>query len=68
MWTVTYTGKSGAGVTVTSLVLHNVTNVNYDWVEMVVTIFQGTTVAFIGTLTGVTTVTTTVATKSITIS
>lgn len=68
MWTVTYTGKSGAGVTVTSLVLRNVTRVDYDFTAMIVSIYQGDTVAFIGTLTGVTTVTTTVASKTIVIS
>jgi len=68
MWTVTYTGTIGPAQSVTSLVIRNVTRVNYDWNEMVVTLFQGDTVALEATLTGVTTVTTTVASKTIVIS
>lgn len=59
--TLTFTGKTGPGDTVTGLVLNRATNMNFDWEGMMLSVQYDNgngPKTFHGSLTGVTTVTT----------
>ena len=67
MYTVTITAKSGPGVQSTAIVLTNVSQILYNWTGLTVNIVSNNQ-TFTYSLSGVTTITTTPASKTITIS
>lgn len=69
MFSVTITAANGAGLSAVANVLNNVTSILYDWIGLVVTIYvDGNPSPFMYSLSGVTTVTTSISGKTVVIS